>query len=335
MTKLVRLISIGLVVAVIGLFLPAQQVSIEGIGTLSVGSEVTYASPDDTGWLNPGNNEANSNWTNPQRMYVSDNSRASASAQGEDAATVKLYDFGISIPSGSIIDGIEVGIEASYFTIIIPPTERKIRARLMWNGRANETSYKETPNVTTSDQYYTLGGSTDTWGRTWSADDFTNANFAVRVTSNLAGGLFPWLLVDHVRVKVYYTPVTIDITAPADIAGWNLTPLGAQPLTQPGTLQVDVTPDSTSWSVTAKDLDGTTDGFMTEWTGAYGTAQLFTAMQVQGPATTVTLPNSGGTAIATGSGDNSSIITFRQTVLWNDEVNTYRIVVTFIGSTTP
>jgi hypothetical protein len=128
---------------------------------------------------------------------------------------------------------------------------------------------------------------------------------------------------------------TIDITAPDNISGWNLTPTGSQPLTQGGTMAVEVTPDSMGWSATAKDLDtDNTNGFMTEWDGSYGSAQLGTAMQVQGPDNTVTLPNGGGTAIATGTGDNPSIsITFKQTVLWSDEIKTYRIVVTFIGST--
>jgi hypothetical protein len=129
----------------------------------------------------------------------------------------------------------------------------------------------------------------------------------------------------------------IEITAPADITGWVLTPSGGQPVQRTGTLTVDVTPDSKSWEVTATDEDGVTNGKMTEWTGsAYGSTQLYTSMDVQGPGATVTLPNSGETSIASGTGDGSGItITFKQIVLWSDTPNTtYRIIVTFTASIT-
>jgi hypothetical protein len=129
----------------------------------------------------------------------------------------------------------------------------------------------------------------------------------------------------------------IEITVPSDILDWVLAPSGGQPEQRTGTLTVNVTPDSESWEVTATDGDGATSGRMTEWTGsAYGTTQLYTPMDVQGPAATVTLPNSGEAYIASGTGDGSGItITFKQVVLWSDTPNiTYRIIVTFTASIT-
>lgn len=225
--KLLIVATIVLALSLASMFLPARQMNIEGIGrlsfetkiTLSVGSEVAYASPDDTGWGNPSRREANSNWSWPQRMYTSDDRHAITSAWGEDAATVILHRFNFSGITG-VIDGIEVGIEARYSASSGEPPVHMVRARLMWNGQASETSYKETPNVTTTDTYYTLGGLTDTWGRTWSADDFSNDNFAVRVSSNLEGdsAILPSLEVDHVQVRVYYTPPPTDISnTPSEI----------------------------------------------------------------------------------------------------------------------
>ena len=130
---------------------------------------------------------------------------------------------------------------------------------------------------------------------------------------------------------------TIEITTPADIIGWVLAPSGGQPEERTGTLTVDVTPDSEGWEVTATDEDGVTSGKMTEWTGSdYGATQLYTSMDVQGPDATVTLPNSGETSIASGTGDDFDItITFKQIVLWSDTPNlTYRIIVTFTASIT-
>jgi len=133
------------------------------------------------------------------------------------------------------------------------------------------------------------------------------------------------------------TTAAIEIIAPTDITGWVLAPSSGQPVESTGTLTVNVDPDTESWEVTATDEDGTTNGKMTEWTGsAYGTTQLYTSLAVQGPDATVTLPNSGETSIASGTGDGSGIaITFKQVVLWSDTPNiTYRIIVTFTASIT-
>jgi len=207
--RLLIIAPVFLALTVISLFMPAQRVTIEGIGRLSfettvtlyVGQEAARASPDETGWHSPSANEDNSNWTDPQNAYASDDAYMTTTTTGEDGATVKLYNFNISIPSGSTINGIEVGIEAKISTAT---GARKVRARLMYNGRANETSLKKTNPLTTSDTYYILGRPADTWGRNWSVDDFSNDNFAVRVTSNMNKDCT--ISFDHVRVKVYYTP---------------------------------------------------------------------------------------------------------------------------------
>jgi hypothetical protein len=171
-------------------------------------TEANTGTSTNTGWTNPSANEGNTNWVTPSNMYTSDNSRATTTSTVADGATVRLYNFNFPDLSGNTINGIEVDIEASYSGTT---STRRVRARLMWNGRASQTSYKETPDVTTSDAYYTLGSSSDTWGRSWSPSDFTNANFAVRITSNLAAGTAPILQVDHVRVRIYYSSTNYEL----------------------------------------------------------------------------------------------------------------------------
>lgn len=134
---------------------------------------------------------------------------------------------------------------------------------------------------------------------------------------------------------------TIEITAPTDITGWTLSPQGTQPKESTGTLTVTTTEAvGLNWSVTASDTDTTnTNGHMTKYSSsAYViSTKLGTAMQVDGPAGTVTLPTGGN--VVTGSGTVTGAeytITFKQTLLWSDAVVTgadsYRIVVTFTGS---
>jgi hypothetical protein len=131
---------------------------------------------------------------------------------------------------------------------------------------------------------------------------------------------------------------TISLIAPADIAGWDLSPEGAQPKTQAGTLHVTVSGNLTgSWAVTASDLDtANTNGHMTRYNGNHYTGvQLGSPLQIQGPAGTVTLPAGGNVATGTAEVDQDYPITFRQNIAWTDPVGDYRIVVTFTGSIVP
>jgi hypothetical protein len=59
----------------------------------------------------------------------------------------------------------------------------KICVELSWNGGTTWTAAKSTGTLATSEGSYILGGVTDTWGRTWSDTEFSNANFRVRPMS--------------------------------------------------------------------------------------------------------------------------------------------------------
>ncbi|MDO9579479.1 MAG: hypothetical protein Q7J06_02770 [Bacteroidales bacterium] len=149
------------------------------------------------------------------------------------------------------------------------------------------------------------------------------------------------VLADWPRLALASPGPTIEITAPTDITAWTLSPQGTQPKETTGTLTVTTTDAvGLNWSVTASDTDTTnTNGQMTKYSGAayvLGT-KLGTAMQVNGPAGTVTLPTGGDVVATSGTVTGQGYtITFKQTVLWSDAVVTgadsYRIVVTFTGS---
>jgi hypothetical protein len=85
-------------------------------------------------------------------------------------------------------------------------------AELSWNGGTSwTTSAKTTSTEPTSEYTEVLGGSTDTWGRTWTAGELSNANFRVRlatscVPSGLDVCLAPSFRLDWVPVTVYYGP---------------------------------------------------------------------------------------------------------------------------------
>ncbi len=109
--------------------------------------------------------------------------------------------FSLSVPAGATIEGIEV-IVSGYRTGT-PSVGAYFSVSL--NGGTGWTAYESTSALTTVDAEYTLGGATDTWGGTWTADSFSNVNFSLQV---LPGGPTltgeAWKL-DSVRVRVHYT----------------------------------------------------------------------------------------------------------------------------------
>lgn len=133
---------------------------------------------------------------------------------------------------------------------------------------------------------------------------------------------------------------SIEVTPPANITDWVFNPSLPQPQTQTGTCVINVTNATDNWTLTAQDLNATTSGYMTEWDGSSyvtGGAKLHNAMNISATSE-VMLPNVAGTNIATGTGNTSVSVTFKQEIGYNDVVlsgtHVYRIVVTFTGSIT-
>ena len=110
------------------------------------------------------------------------------------------YNYGFSF-GASAIQGIEVQLDARADSNGGAP---KICVEISWDGGTTWTAAKST-NLTTTQTTYILGGASDTWGRTWSASQFSNTNFRVRVTdvSNNANRDF---FLDYIAVNVTYQP---------------------------------------------------------------------------------------------------------------------------------
>jgi hypothetical protein len=109
------------------------------------------------------------------------------------------------VPVGSTIDGIEVYTTAA-------STDNagcRLAVSLSWNNGSNYTSTQTRTLVSSSVTAASIGSATDTWGRTWAPNDFTNANFVIKLQDNDPGGNCDndaTTFVDFLRVTVYYTP---------------------------------------------------------------------------------------------------------------------------------
>lgn len=125
-----------------------------------------------------------------------------------------FYNFNIPSPGSQPILGIEVRLDAR---VDAASGTRRMCVQLSWNGGASWTPAVQTSNLTTSEQTYLLGGSNNTWGRTWSPSDLTNGNFRVRVIDVSDNNSRDFYL-DYVAVRVFTVASGTNAKGPCDYA---------------------------------------------------------------------------------------------------------------------
>ena len=86
--------------------------------------------------------------------------------------------------------------------------DNSMSAQLSWDGGSNWTAAKTDTVEGTSEHTSVLGGAADIWGRIWTPDDLSNANFRVRLICDCTGATCSSrdFYLDWVAVSVYYTP---------------------------------------------------------------------------------------------------------------------------------
>ncbi|MBL8101815.1 MAG: hypothetical protein JNM02_04730, partial [Anaerolineales bacterium] len=113
-----------------------------------------------TGWFSPTAVQS-SQWVNATDAFSSNNTRAS---EGSDGDEVIYNGFGITIPAGNVINGIEVSLEG------YTDNSRDVDVDLSWTGTGNNWTNNQFVNFTNNssgDETFIVGGPTDTWGRNW------------------------------------------------------------------------------------------------------------------------------------------------------------------------
>ena len=155
------------------------------------------AGADDTGFKVATAIADAGSWTNCTAAYLSSsNDQRATNSNSYSYCVTSTFAFGV--PPAKTINGIEVQVEGSSSG----PSRVDFRVQLSWDAGATWTSYKEHYFINTTDVTRTLGGSTDTWGHTWKASEFLDANFRLRICKY--SGAYS-LRVDLIQVKVYYT----------------------------------------------------------------------------------------------------------------------------------
>jgi hypothetical protein len=172
---------------------------VTGWHNCSSNSPVTSGSGDNNGYESLASS-ACSNGSGYARDYDSGTSTStSCSNSGKDRH--RFYNYGINLPAGATVTGLEVRMDVALNT---SSGTNLFCAELSWDGGATWTSAKNTGDVNSSWVTRYLGGDGDTWGRSWTPGELANGNFMIRVTdagSSTSNDFF----LDWVTPRVYYS----------------------------------------------------------------------------------------------------------------------------------
>ena len=166
-TPMVRLLLFALCILV----LPAQAVRADDTGLKTATSIVSAGA----GWSNFTVARINSN----NSQYATNNS-------SNQYGVISTFAFGIA--SEKIIDGVEVQLDGSSSSTT---SAVAYAVQLSWNAGVSWTTAKVGAFSNSTDANHTLGGVGDNWGRTWTASEFSDANFQLRVYKTGGSALPP------------------------------------------------------------------------------------------------------------------------------------------------
>jgi len=167
-------------------------------------------SPTANAAVTSGSGDDNGFETNPTYAYGNDTNYAVDTDSGTNTNTGCgdtgkdrhiYYNYGISVPGTNTVTGIEVRLDARVDST--SSTTRRMCVQLSWDGGATWTTAKQTSNLGTSQATYTLGANGDTWGRTWTLSELSNASFRLQIT-NVANSTARDFSLEWAAVKVYH-----------------------------------------------------------------------------------------------------------------------------------
>jgi hypothetical protein len=165
---------------------------------------------------------AYSDWIDPTNIQVDDDSFSTCSNvtnhQYTDYLKGLMTGNEFTIPTGSVITGIEVNVNAKSDAT----SKHKIESVYLYKDGTNVVgSSGRIPSTTFGTSLGTLiaGGKTEMFGTTWTAEEINSSNFGARTLMYHYSGATNVVSVDFVSITVYYAPagtVTLSIYPVAD-----------------------------------------------------------------------------------------------------------------------
>jgi hypothetical protein len=161
----------------------------DGVANRPIGGDTDWKSPAADASAPGGDN--NGFETNSPYAYADGGSYAQDTNSGTNNSTDcgdsgkdrhVFHNYGVSVPGTNDVTGIQVRLDARVDSTS-GASVRRMCVELSWDGGVNWTAAKQTSNLGTSFQTFTLGGSADNWGHSWTPTELSNANFQVRITN--------------------------------------------------------------------------------------------------------------------------------------------------------
>ena len=197
-------------------------------------------------------------WDNPNDAKTSDNDHAKAELDDDETSEyLKATNFNMTLPSKSIIEGIQVDVERKVDSTSGGSIVRDASVRLVKGGTIQGADRATTTPYTTTDVTESHGDATDLWGLTWTPADITSSSFGVAFAATKANtnSNKREALVDHIRITVYYS---LDITPPIIVLiGGNQTVSVGTTYTDPGATATDDVNGNITSTITANNTVNT------------------------------------------------------------------------------
>jgi uncharacterized repeat protein (TIGR01451 family)/fimbrial isopeptide formation D2 family protein len=186
-------------------------------GTLlgAITPSVAASTAGSTGYEAPTASVSPNEWTAPDNAFADDGVFATATGVDNDD---QGYDgFGFSIPTGSIIEGFEVQVEASS----TDATGCQITVALSDDNGAGFSSNAAAQNLTDVSAVLTFGSDSSTFGEVWDPTQLEGSAFRLRVRMNDGGGCDDAAVVsiDSVAVNVHYRTIDESTVAHPTLPG--------------------------------------------------------------------------------------------------------------------
>jgi hypothetical protein len=173
-----------------------------GYKTCTIGSNAADTGGNGNGYELLASNACGDDVLVASDVNTNTNTTISCSNPGKDRH--RFWDFTLGVPATvTSVNGIQVRLDEGMNN---NGGTNQVCVELSWDGGTTWTSAKIQALtggalITT----YTLGSTSDTWGRTWTGANFSNASFRVRLTDVTSQPNKDFLL-EYLAVQVTYTP---------------------------------------------------------------------------------------------------------------------------------
>ncbi|MFT3925519.1 MAG: hypothetical protein QM778_23470 [Myxococcales bacterium] len=159
------------------------------------------ASEGATGAVFPSSTGPKEDWDTPEKAFTEGNGNATANLNliGSREQHWGGFHLPAQLPAGAVVVGITVTIKSATFGVV-----QGLGVELSWDAGNTQTDARYGgAALVGSNNLSSYGGPDQLWGRSWQAQDFTDANFRVRV---VLGGLVSLAAsIDYITVQLAYT----------------------------------------------------------------------------------------------------------------------------------